>query len=233
MNIDDVICIYDEYKAKYGRDAYKHISLLLKEIREEHKKDYMNSERARKRQEDGKTPDPEQSWKSFKGNCLEKLLNYILKDYVNELGWRIIDGKVLQKSNGSEEVKKVKRNIMVDYGRVFHLPDADLVIYNPTSFEVIAIISSKTSLRERIAQTGYWKLKLSNDIVTKHIKVLFITLDEDSTLSCMEKPTKGRSIAEADTHGTYVLTANHLEESDTVKLFDKFIDDLGKWKKSK
>ncbi|MCX7997984.1 MAG: BsaWI family type II restriction enzyme [Leptospiraceae bacterium] len=41
------------------------------------------------------------------------------------------------------------------------------------------MISSKVTLRERIAQTAYWKLKLSSDKVTKHIKVCFITLDED------------------------------------------------------
>ena len=88
------------------------------------------------------------------------------------------------------------------------------------------------TLRERIAQTGYWKLKLSNDSVTKHIKVLFITLDEDSTLTTKTPAKKGRAISEIDTDGTYVLTTDNLEESDNVKLFDKFIDDIGKYKKN-
>jgi len=47
----------------------------------------------------------------------------------------------------------------------------------------LVVISSKVTLRERIAQTGYWKLKLLKDEATKHIKVYFITPDEDGTLS--------------------------------------------------
>ena len=41
----------------------------------------------------------------------------------------------------------------------------------------------KVTLRERIAQTGYWKFKLLQDEVQSHIKVFFITLDEDRTLT--------------------------------------------------
>jgi len=43
----------------------------------------------------------------------------------------------------------------------------------------LVAISSKVTLRERIAQTGYWKFKLFQNDVTKHIKVYFITPDED------------------------------------------------------
>ena len=119
---------------------------------------------------------------------------------------------------------------MIDYGEYgYHLPDVDLVIYEPITFKIIAILSSKVTLRERIAQTGYWKLKLSNDGITKHIKVLFITLDEDSTLTNKTRAKKGRAIAEIDTDGTYVLTTDNLEESDNVKLFDKFIEDIGRY----
>ena len=58
----------------------------------------------------------------------------------------------------------VKRNLLVDYGEFgAHLPDVDIVIYEPETCKVIAVISSKVTLRERIAQTGYWKIKLSKD----------------------------------------------------------------------
>ncbi|MGB9760731.1 MAG: BsaWI family type II restriction enzyme [Thermoproteota archaeon] len=39
----------------------------------------------------------------------------------------------------------------------------------------MAVVYSKVTLRERIAQTGYWKIKLSKDKVTEHIKVFFVT----------------------------------------------------------
>ncbi len=35
-----------------------------------------------------------------------------------------------------------------------------------------------------------------------------------------------RSIVEMDTDGSYVLSETDIEESDIVKMFDRFIDDL-------
>ena len=91
---------------------------------------------------------------------------------------------------------------------------------------MIAVISSKITLRERIAQTGYWKLKLMQDEVTKHIKVFFITPDEDRDLKTKIPAKKGRAIVEVDTDGSYVMSEEEVEESDKVKMFDKFIEDL-------
>jgi type II restriction enzyme len=91
---------------------------------------------------------------------------------------------------------------------------------------VLAGISSKVTLRERIAQTGYWKLKLSEDEVTKHVKVFFITPDEDGTLTFRIPMKKGRAIVEVDTDGSYVMSEKQVEESPKIKMFDKFMDDL-------
>jgi len=108
------------------------------------------------------------------------------------------------------------------------LPDVYIIIYDPKTCKVLAVISSKVTLRERIAQTGYWKIKLSKDQVTKHIKVFFVTPDEDSTLSVKKPAKKGRAIVEVDTDGSYVMSQNQVQESDKVKMFDRFIDDLKK-----
>ena len=89
-------------------------------------------------------------------------------------------------------------------------------------------ISSKVTLRERIAQTGYWKIKLASAETTKHIKVYFVTPDEDGTLTIRKPAKKGRAIVEADTDGSYVLSETDIEASSKVKMFDKFIDDLKK-----
>lgn len=130
-------------------------------------------------------------------------------------------------SNLSKELSTVKRNLLVDYGEFgSHLPDVDIIIYDPSTYKVIAVISSKVTLRERIAQTGYWKLKLFQDEATKHIKVYFITPDEDGTLTYKKPTKKGRAIVEVDLDGSYVLTEDEIEESDKVKLFEYFIEDL-------
>lgn len=59
-----------------------------------------------------------------------------------------------------------------------------------------------------------------------HIKVYFITPDEDGTLTSTYLPKKGRAIVEIDLDGTYVLTEANLDESDKVKLFEHFIHDF-------
>jgi type II restriction enzyme len=224
MKFEDLIKLYKEKKKQFGHGAFKYISELLKEAKELHKKDWLRSP----------TPDKdhEQSWRAFKGKNLEKLIMYIIKDEVEGLRLKIVEGNTLERANSknlSEELNRVKRNLLIDYGEFgAYLPDVDLIIYDPKTYEIIAVISSKVTLRERIAQTGYWKIKLSQDKVTEHIKVFFITLDEDKTLTIRKPAKKGRAIVEIDTDGSYVMSEEEIEESNKVKKFDKFIEDLKK-----
>ena len=224
MKFEDLIKLYEEKKKRYSDEAYKHISELLREAKELHKKDWLKNPTPNR--------DHEQSWRAFKGKNFEKLIMYIIKDEVENLGLKVIDGNTLERTNSknlSKELSQVKRNLLVDYGEFgAHLPDVDIIIYHPRSLRIIAVISSKITLRERIAQTGYWKLKLLQDEVTKHIKVFFITPDEDGTLRTKIPAKKGRAIVEVDTDGSYVMSEEEVEESNKVKLFDKFIEDLKK-----
>lgn len=220
MKFDDLKKLYLEKKKQYGAETYRYISELLKEAKKIHKQDWLKH----------LTPngDHEQSWRAFKGKNLEKLIQYIITEEVEELGLKVVNGNQLERStNLSKELSQVKRNIVIDYGEFgLHLPDVDIIIYNPKNYKVLAVISSKVTLRERIAQTGYWKLKLFQDEATKHIKVYFITPDEDGTLTRKKPTKKGRAIVEADLDGSYVLTEEKIDESEKVKLFERFIDDL-------
>ncbi len=219
MTINDLIALYSKKKAKYGTEAYRHISNLLREAKAQHKKDF-------------KGTDHEQSWRAFKGKNLEKLIEFIMTDEVRSLGLEVINGNSLERTNGenlSKELGLVKRNLLIDYGEFgSHLPDVDIIIYNPKASKIVAVLASKVTLRERIAQTGYWKIKLASDKVTQHIKVYFVTPDEDGTLTVKKPTKKGRAIVEVDLDGSYVLSETNIEESKKVKMFDKFIDDLKK-----
>ena len=232
MTIQDLIKIYETKKKKYGIQAYRHISNVLKEAKELHKKDFSESEKNKEKVSKGGIPDHEQSWRAFKGKNLEKVIEYIITDEVTALGLQVVNGNSLERTNGknlSKELSLLKRNLTVDYGEFgLHLPDVDLIIYDPKTSKVVAVLSSKVTLRERIAQTGYWKIKLASDEATKHIKVYFITPDEDGTLTIKKPAKKGRAIVEVDTDGSYVLSETNIEESEKVKMFDKFIDDLKK-----
>jgi type II restriction enzyme len=70
--------------------------------------------------------------------------------------------------------------------------------------------------------------KFLQDSSQKHIAVFFATPDEDQTLKFKSKALikKGRAIVEMDTDGCYVLSEHEFEESNKVKAFPKFFDDL-------
>ncbi|MBT9146023.1 MAG: hypothetical protein DDT42_01902 [candidate division WS2 bacterium] len=220
MKFEDLKNLYLKKEEQLGSATYKHISKLLKEAKEIHKQDWLKHP----------TPneDHEQSWRAFKGKNLEKLVQYIITDEVEELGLKVVNGNKLERTTKlSKELSQVKRNLAIDYGEFgLHLPDVDIIIYNPQNYKVLATISSKVTLRERIAQTGYWKLKLIQDEATKHIKVYFITPDEDGTLTHKKPAKKSRAIVEVDLDGSYILTEENIEQSNKVKLFEHFIEDL-------
>ena len=220
MDFEDLKRLYLKKREQYGNETYKHISELLKETKEIHRQDWLRHPTS--------SGDHEQSWRAFKGKNLEKLVQFIITKEVEGLGLKVVNGNKLERSiNLPIELSKVKRNLAIDYGEFgLHLPDADIIIYHPQTYKVLAIISIKVTLRERIAQTGYWKLKLLGDEATKHIKVYFITPDEDGTLTYKKPAKKGRAIVEVDLDGSYVLTEEKIEESEKVKLFEHFIDDL-------
>ncbi len=126
MDFKDLTNLYERKREKYGINTYKYVSEMLREAKEIHKRDW----------DANPTPngDHEQSWRAFKGKNLEKLVLYIIQDEIERLGLKIIDGNYLERSNGrnlSVEENKVKRNLLVDFGKFgSFLPDVDLVVYD-------------------------------------------------------------------------------------------------------
>lgn len=154
---------------------------------------------------------------------------HIVSDPIRKIGPDLVQGGNLERNTNSLSAAhaKVKRNLLVDYGEYgMHLPDVDIIIFDPLDCEVLAVVSVKVTLRERIAQTGYWKLKLSAATTTKAIRVYFITPDEDETFTASKHVKKGRAIVEVDTDGCYVLSLSSVEQSAKVKTFDKFVADM-------
>lgn len=231
MKLEDLLRLYDTKKKAYGDQAYLHISEMFEEARDEYKEEYLRSDKASKKREKGEEPDAEQSWKPFKGHNFEKLILRIVQSELSSDTVKCIPGSSLGGRNLTAELSKVHRNLIVRYGSYSILPDADLVLYSPSTCRVLGVISCKTTLRERIAQTAYWKLKLAADPVTVHIQGFLVTPDEDGDLdrSLAELDETSRSgrnriIVEHELDGTYVL--RRISESAKVKAFPKLIEDV-------
>lgn len=217
MKAKDVVTLWEDKMGQLGPRPYQYVSSILEEAKELHRKSF-------------KGRDFEQSWKGIKGNALEGIISSLVRSEVERIGLTVVGGKKFERTkpaNLSTALKHVKKNLSIDFGEYgFQIPDADLVIYNPETYKVIAILSTKVTLRERIAQTAYWYLKIKNYELTENIQVYFLTPDEDGTLTNKYPIKKGRAIVETDTDGSYVLSKTKIEESKKVKTFDKFIKDL-------
>ncbi len=215
MRAIDILTFYDEYLKRYGQQVYLHFKEILADAKIQHKKDV--DEFNAPLLEDEKKIDFEQSWRTVKGASLERLVLSALLVAFSQTPIKIIKGKqkVSEPSILQEPLKTIYGLLMIDY-KTFgkHLPDIDLIVYTETPPHPIAILSIKTSLRERIAQAAYWTSKV-------HIPYLFITTDSDNVFLDNRK-SKQRAVAETDTHGVYLLTEKQFTETEKVKVISSF-----------
>lgn len=174
-----------------------------------------------------------QSWVSFLGRILEKLIVKSLGDFCEEYSLEVTTDKHLRQKNLDKKLDLVRRAIEVHFGEYSLLPDADIVIYryqaNGGRVKVLAILSVKNSFRERYTETPYWKLKLKENPNTRTIKVFMVTPDNDDEVSFINRgkrgPRKARIVMEYDLDGIY-LAKEDFDPSDRVKNISDLVSDL-------
>ena len=168
------------------------------------------------------------NWRAAEGDTFRERIRHIITDPIENLGMKLMSRYALENnSTFSEELERVKQYLAIDYGEFnSYLPNVDFVIYTPKNSRIIAVISCIVNLKDRIIDGAYWKRKLQTDRSGASIKYYLITADIGKTLEIVDLPKKERVIAETELDGTYVLTAEALEESNKIKLFEHFIEDL-------
>ena len=219
MNFEDLKSLYHNRLRENPR-AYEEISDILVEARERFEADKLA---------ENPQADLGQAWRAWKGRNFEKLVHYVVSNMIENSGLplKVISGSSLDGKRVDKELGKVKRNVLVDFGvHGCFVPDADIVVYSPSDGKVIAIISCKVTLRERIAHSGFWKLRLEEDCNTRHIRVLIVTPDEDSDL-VSEKTNKTKAIALNELDGAYVLQRDVAQQPYLMAL-DKMVEELRK-----
>ena len=170
------------------------------------------------------------SWRASNRDTFQDRIRHVITDPIEKLGMKVVTRYELVKDSIlPEELERVKRHLAVDYEEFnAYLPHINLVVYTPENAHIIAVIVCEVNLeKQRIFDMAYWKLKLQADEDSATIKYYLVTADIDETLKSSDLSQQiGRSIIETDLDGTYVLTAEELKESDKVKLFEHFIEDL-------
>jgi len=101
-------------------------------------------------QENGK--DVSQVLSNVAGNYFQALVSYATADVAAENGLRLLNSKKLESTELADAVP-----IISDEEETVLSPDSDIVYYDPEGGPIF-IISCKTSFRERMAQSGMWKL---------------------------------------------------------------------------
>ena len=168
------------------------------------------------------------NWRTSKASTFQERIQHVITEPIEEFGMKVIACAQLRTNNIlSEELESVKGYLAVDY-REFgpYIPHVDIVIYNPTNSHVVAVIKCEVNLRRYMLGIVHWRFKLRTEENTASIKFYLVTTSIDETAEVIGLPPNARAIAETDLDGTYVLTTEALEESDKVKLFEHFIEDL-------
>jgi len=118
----------------------------------------------------------DQAWRTCKGSLYEYAVFKVLNQKLTEDP--VLNRKFMAVM-GDEALFRYKEQVAIkNWSEI--LPDADILIVEK-SF-VKAIISCKTSLRERLTETAFWKRELEKSYNTKHIKLVFVTTDKDDEL---------------------------------------------------
>jgi len=120
----------------------------------------------------------DQAWKTCKGSLYKYAVFRYIQSIIesnNQLKEKImiLMGDEALTSYGDQVVIRNCNDIF---------PDVDMLIVEKETSSVIAILSCKTSLRERLTETAFWKRELERMRDTSDIKLVFITTDKDSEL---------------------------------------------------
>ncbi len=119
-----------------------------------------------------------QAWKTCKGSLYEyavfRYVQHVIEDDAN------LKDKI-RVEMGDDVIDYHKDQVVIkNWSDIF--PDVDILLVSKETKHVLAIISCKTSLRERLTETAFWKRELEQTKGMKEMKLVFVTTDKDNEL---------------------------------------------------
>ncbi len=112
----------------------------------------------------------DQAWKTCKGSLYEYAVYKVLNSLKPEKYTVLMGDDALSMYGNRIAIK--------NWCDIY--PDADIILVERD--RVKAIISCKTSLRERLTETAFWKRELERNPDIKDVKLIFVTTDKDNEL---------------------------------------------------
>ncbi len=119
----------------------------------------------------------DQGWKSCKGSLYEYGIFRYLQEVINN---NKLNKKFLVLRGNDALIDHVNQIVIHNWSDIF--PDVDILIIERNTGLVKAIVSCKTSLRERLTETAFWKRELELTKRSNDIKLIFTTTDKDNEL---------------------------------------------------
>lgn len=224
---ENIISNFKLFLEKNKTTAYKELKIFFDEQKHIFYQNKIIELKSQNISEQVATIKARQGWVSVIGRSLEIIIEILIKDFCVRNDLKVTNDKVLKTKNLTSELDKLKRAILVNFGEYCVLPDADIIIYklNNDIPKILVILSIKNSFRERYTETPYWKLKLLESQLTKHIKVFMITPDNDDEISFMANIKKARIVMEYELDGIYLMK-NKFDTSKKVKGIEFLLSDL-------
>jgi len=153
------------------------------------------------------------SLRPLAGNRFTKMVSQILSKQLEPQG--------IACATHGDIKQRVSRGLLVESpdGERDLKPDIDIVVYDMATEKVIAIVSCKTTLAERIMQTVRWKEAMVNvPSQYRDVKVFLVT-----AWDTFDNPTQRNRARTLD--GAYACNEDVVED-DRIKRFDKLAADI-------
>lgn len=120
----------------------------------------------------------DQAWKTCKGSLYEYAVFKYIQQIIN--GNTKLRDKIVVLMGDDALIPHKDQIVIKNWSEIF--PDVDILIIERNTNFIIAILSCKTSLRERLTETAFWRRELEKTRDMKEIKLVFITTDKDNEL---------------------------------------------------
>lgn len=226
---EKIVQNFRDFVSKHGNEAYRNLKTFFESQKQEFYVQKINELYLRGFEEQDCIIKARQGWVSVIGRSLELVIEILIQNFCKEHNLKITNDKILKSNNLDIELDSVKRALLVHFGEYSVLPDGDIIIYKMNSYspKILAILSVKNSFRERYTETPYWKLKLMQSELTKHIKVFMITPDNDDEISFSDNPKKSRIVMEYELDCIY-LAKDDFHSSNKIKGIESLLVDLEK-----